>query len=201
MKKLLVVAIAAMVTTSAFAQKSMVRMYGWDAGSRSTSFDFSMSGNDKDVTSATDNKKEEQRIAINYAYALTDAFQLGVTYVNDKTAYDGDVAADSYTTTGLSFYYNMDKKVNDTCYLGLHYNMTTYADDVTGASSKDGDKQTDIVLEYGHRFAVGSAWGFDLAFAPSVMYAMSTYAPDADGADDVKSTDLSWNFLKFDVLF
>lgn len=195
MKKLLVVAIAAMVTTSAFAQKSMVRMYGWDAGDRASSFDFSTFSDDVDGAESSD-----MRIAINYAYAITNAFQIGLTYDSKKETTEGDVDAGSYTKTGLSFYYNMDKKVNDTCYLGLHYNMTSYADDITGSSSQDGDKQTDIVLEYGHRFAVGSAWGFDLAFSPAVMYTMSTFTPDA-GGDDVKSTSLSWNFLKFDVLF
>ena len=196
MKKLLVVVVAAMITTSAFAQKSMVRMYGWDSGDRASSFDFSKSTND-----VKDNEEDNMRIAINYAYAVTNAVQVGLTYDSNKNTTDGDAQAGDYTKTGLSFYYNMEKKVNDTCYVGLHYNMTTYADDITTASSKDGDKNTDIILEYGHRFAVGSAWGLNLAFAPSVMYAMSTYAPDADGADDVKSTNLAWNFLKFDVLF
>lgn len=193
MKKLLVVAVAAMITTSAFAQKSMVRMYGWDGGDRASSFDFSKYTDDRKNA-----ESDDMRIAINYAYALTDAFQLGVTYDSKKETTDGDVDAGSYTKTGLSFYYNIGKKVNDTCYVALHYNMTSYADDAT-SGSKDGDKNTDIILEYGHRFAVGSAWGLNLAFAPSVMYAMSTYAPDA--GDDVKATTLAWNFLKFDVLF
>jgi hypothetical protein len=191
MKKLLVVAIAAMVTTSAFAQKSMVRMYGWDSGMRASSFDFSTTSDDKDSKTATTN------IAINYAYAITDAFQLGVTY----KSYTGEVSSTDVnkSTQGLSFYYNMAKKVNDTCYLGLHYNMTTWGEAESGVAAKD-DAQNDIVLEYGHRFSVGSAWGFDLAFSPAVMYTMSTFTPDA-GGDDVKTNSLSWNFLKFDVLF
>jgi hypothetical protein len=194
MKKLLVVAIAAMVTTSAFAQKSMVRMYGWDSGSRASSFDFSTFSDDVDGSESSD-----MRIAINYAYAITNAFQIGLTYDSKKETTDGDVDAGSYTKTGLSFYYNMAKKVNDTCYLGLHYNMTSFADDDATIGSQDGNKNTDIVLEYGHRFAVGSAWGFDLAFSPAVMYTMTTKTPDT--GDDVKETSLAWNFLKFDVLF
>lgn len=192
MKKLLVVAIAAMVTTSAFAQKSMVRMYGWDTGARAESFDFSLLSNDADSKTNTTN------IAINYAYALTNSFQLGLTY----KSYTGEVASNdvSKTTTGLSFYYNLDGKVNDTCYLALHYNMTAWGEAEGSVAAKD-DAQNDIVLEYGHRFAVGSAWGFDLAFAPAVMYTMSTFTPDADGSDDVATTSLAWNFLKFDVLF
>jgi hypothetical protein len=192
MKKLLVVAIAALVTTSAFAQKSMVRMYGWDSGSRASSFDVSTKSND------ADSKTDTTNIAINYAYAITDAFQLGLTY----KSYTGEVAGTDVdkTTTGLSAYYNIDGKVNDTCYVALHYNMTAWGEAEGTDAAKD-DAQTDIVLEYGHRFAVGSAWGLNLAFSPSVMYTMSTFAPDADGSDDVASTALAWNFLKFDVLF
>ena len=192
MKKLLVVAVAALMTSTAFAQKHMVRMYGWDSGDRASSFDFSTTSNDKTAKTATTN------IAINYAYAITDAFQLGVTY----KSYTGEEAGTDVnkTTQGLSFYYNVDKKVQDTCYLALHYNMTAWGEAEGTTAAKD-DAQTDIILEYGHRFAVGSAWGFNLNFAPSVSYVMSTFTPDAAGQDDVATTSLAWNFLKFDVLF
>ena len=88
--------------------------------------------------------------------------------------------------------------------------MTAYTADTlsvtaNGSSStvdEDTDAaKTDMVLEYGHRWAVGSAWGLNLTYAPSVAYTMSTWSFDNDDLDDVNATDLSWNFLKFDVLF
>jgi hypothetical protein len=99
-------------------------------------------------------------------------------------------------TIGLSGYYNLDGQVADTCYVGLHYNMTS--EETSGTS--DGSKTNDIVLEYGHRFSVGSAMGMHLTFAPSVSYTMGTTTYDND-AEDLKETSLAWNFIKFDVLF
>jgi hypothetical protein len=66
------------------------------------------------------------------------------------------------------------------------------------------DTATSIVLEYGHRWTVGSAWGMNLAYAPNVTYTMTSYDWDADASEDANGksyTALGWNFLKFDVMF
>ena len=192
MKKLLVVATVALMTTSAFAKSHMVRMFGWDGGDRTSSFDFSLENDGADTETTT------RKIALNYAYAVTSEIQVGGTYKNYNESTDGDVNAGSYTTIGLSGYYNLDGDLGNTNYLGLHYNMTSFADDAT-SSSQDGNTQNDIVLEFGHRWTVGSAWGFDLTYAPSVTYTLSTVTPD--GGDSTSPTALGWNFLKVDVLF
>ena len=205
MKKLLV-AILALSTASAFAgTDNMVRMYGWDAGARAMSFDVSLSSDD------ADEKGESQRIALNYARAFGQ-WQVGLTYVTDSETTTGSAdSKSSGTTTGLSGYYNLDSDLGNTCYVALHYNMHASSSD-TGVSWDFGgnaaigedDTATTIALEYGHRWTVGSAWGLNLTYAPSVTYAMTSYDWDVSAHDDTKgtsSTELGWNFLKFDVLF
>ena len=192
MKKLLVVATIALMTTSAFAKTHMVRMFGWDGGARTNSFDFALTNDGADTATTTRN------IALNYAYAVTSEIQVGGTYKSFTSATDGDTNAGSYTTIGLSGYYNLDGDIGNTNYLGLHYNMQSFADDAT-VQSQDGDTQNDIVLEFGHRWTVGSGWGFDLTYAPSVTYTLSTVTPD--GGDSTSPTALGWNFLKADILF
>ena len=196
MKKLVLVAMVASFATAAFAQKHMVRFYGWDTGMRADSFDFSLATDDE-----KDNELDRMNIALNYAYAINDTWQVGGTYKSLKETRDDKVVAvgDESTTIGLSGYYNVHGNLTDTCYFGLHYNMTTNED--KEGMTDSGNEMTTIALEYGHRWKVGSAWGFTATYAPNVMYAMSTTEPNADGADDVKGTSLAWNFLKFDVLF
>ena len=215
MKKLLVAILALTTASASFAADNMVRMYGWDSGSRAMSFDVSLGGND-----AEDAENKSQNIALNYARAFGQ-WQVGVTYKSATNTVDGDSSGsidadagstsyDNYTTTGLSVYWNQNDDLKNTCYFAFHYNMTAYTADTlsvtaNGSSStvdEDTDAaKTDMVLEYGHRWAVGSAWGLNLTYAPSVAYTMSTWSFDNDDLDDVNATDLSWNFLKFDVLF
>ena len=205
MKKLLV-AIVALASVSVFADHhNMVRMYGWDAGNRASTFDVSLSNDD------ADEKGESQRIALNYARAFGQ-YQVGITYVSDSSTDTGSAdSKQSGTTTGLSFYYNMEEDIKNTCYLALHYNMHASSSDTGktwnfGGSQELGedDTATSIILEYGHRWAVGSAWGLNLTYAPSVMYNMTSYDWDVAANDDSKGkshNSLAWNFLKFDVLF
>lgn len=195
MKKILVAAIV-FATTSAFAQSHMVRMYGWDFdGAGARSIDLSKESND--VTGA---KTDLTNIALNYAYTVAPQIQVGGTYASQSGKDAGTKVG--VTTTGLSAYYNMSDKLNDTCYFAFHYNMTSASEGgtVNGVTLAKDDKLTDMVLEYGHRFNVANAWGLNLTYAPAITYAMSTHAPDA-GGDDVKGTKLAWNFLKFDLLF
>ncbi len=206
MKKLLTAVLALTAATTFAANENMVRMYGWDAGSRATSFDVSLDGDDAKEAGKND------RIALNYARAFGQ-WQVGLTYVSHTTETTG--TADSKmvgNTVGLSGYYNLAEDLGNTCYFALHYNMhsttsvgasaSTY--DVAGASLGDKDTATTIALEYGHRWTVGSAWGLNLTYAPSVAYSMTTVDYDADANKDAKGeahNSLAWNFLKFDVLF
>ena len=180
MKKLLV-AVLALSTVSAFAQKSLITFGNFNDAGDSSTFDVSNSGEDAGDTTTTN-------VMVNYTYAISESFMAGVTLGNHAEA----TSASNYTTTGVQFYYNLDGSVNDTCYVGLHYTMKNMATD---------DKTTTTALEYGHRFAVGSWKGFNLAFSPSISYAMATTDFDADGTDDLKTTSLAWNWIKFDVLF
>ena len=216
MKKLLVAVVAMTMTASAFAAgENMVRVFGWDAGDRARSVDLSLSGND-----AEDAENASQNIALNYARAFGQ-WQVGITYKSFTSTVDGDSSAtinadegsisyDNGNTIGLSGYYNLKEDLQNTCYFALHYQTTTLTADsvslTSGGSStsstEDTDAaQTDIILEYGHRWAIGTGWGFHLTYAPNVMYTMTTTSFDNDDLDDVASTDLAWNFLKFDVMF
>ena len=181
MKKLLV-AVLALTTVSAFAQKSLITFGSFGDAGNSGTFDVSNSTEDKNDTSTTN-------VMVNYTYAISDSFMAGVKVGNYA---QGDTSVANYTTTGVQFYYNLDGTVNDTCYVGLHYTMKDMDTD---------DKTTTTALEYGHRFAVGSWKGFNLAFSPSISYSMATTDYDLASKDDLKETSLSWNWIKFDVLF
>ncbi|MAX67793.1 MAG: hypothetical protein QF441_02780 [Bacteriovoracaceae bacterium] len=203
MKKLLV-AIMALSTASAFAgTDNMVRFYGWDGGDRTKSFDVSMTSDDADEAG------KSQNIALNYARAFGQ-WQVGITYRTVSGATTGTANSDTDgTTTGLSGYYNLESDLGNTCYFALHYNMHSTSDggyDFDGGHKSLGedDTATSIVLEYGHRWTVGSAWGMNLAYAPNVTYTMTSYDWDADASEDANGksyTALGWNFLKFDVMF
>jgi hypothetical protein len=80
--------------------------------------------------------------------------------------------------------------------------MTTVDDRSTAGGDDTGNKQTDIVLEYGHRYALGKAmFGVHMNWVPSVTYTMGTTAYSADGADDDKQTSLALNFANFAATF
>lgn len=202
MKKLLTAVLALSAATTFAANENMVRMYGWDAGNRATSFDVSMSGDDAKEAG------KKQRIALNYARAFGQ-WQVGLTYVTQSEAEASATSPQTesdYTTIGLSGYYNLDADLANTGYVALHYNTHTTSDggDIGTVTLGKDDTATTIALEYGQRWSVGSAWGLNLTYAPSVMYSMTTVDYDADASADAKGeahTDLAWNFLKFDVMF
>lgn len=184
MKKLLVAIVASSMTAAAFAgSANMVRFTNfWDSAAN-RSFDVSFDKTDnKDGTE--DAETSSNNIALNYARAFGQ-YQAGFTFKNNNN--NGDTQ-----TIGLSGYYNMKEDLLNTCYVGLHYNMTTASND---------DKTNTIGLEYGHRWAVGSAWGMNLTFAPSVVLSQATTQYDADNKEDETMTSLAWNWAKFDVLF
>lgn len=194
MKKLAIV--LTLISSVAFAQKHMVR---FDANGNSVNdvqvkFDTNDNGTD-------DNKSNE--FAFNYAYTVAPQWQVGIRYAMSSTD-NAQGTANEYSenTIGLSGYWNKEEDLMNTCYFGLHYDMTSYTVDegAGNGSNADGDKMNTITLEYGHRFALGKIWGATMTYSPNVTYAMSTTELDA-GGDDVKTTSFGINWLKFDMLF
>lgn len=183
MRKLLVAAVAVVMTTSAFAQSNMVRFTNFWDSTETRSFDVSF-GTEKDKGGVKDANSATSNVALNYARAFGQ-YQVGFTYKNYNSANT------NMNTVGLSAYYNMAKDLTNTCYVGLHYDM---------AKNKSDDKTNTITVEYGHRFNIGSAWGMNLTYAPSLAYSQATTELDAGGEDAVKS-NLTWNWAKVDVLF
>jgi hypothetical protein len=195
MKKLLV-ALLALSAVSAFAHnhegknlKHMVRFYDFNDAGVSGSFDVAFDTK-TDANGTKDNDTAGNNIALNYAYAINNNWQVGGTYKNNNVG-SGDT-----TTVGLSGYYNAGKSLDSTCYYGLHYDMKT------DKTTSNDIKTTTIGLEYGHRFHVGHVWGLHLTYSPSLVYSMSTTDYDNDAIDeDQKTQALAWNWIKFDVLF
>lgn len=201
MKKLLV-ALLAITTASAFAGNSMVRLDGCFDG-QCDNLDLRMAGDD--VKNA---EGKLQNIALNYAMAFAGNFGAGLTYKQNTKTSDGNKSDPSYVfgqssynnsnEIVLSGYYNIHGGWDDSCFIGLHYGMVTVDDGDTTADS--GWKQTNITLEYGHRFKVGSLAGLNFNWAPSVSYTMSTAKPNGSG-DDIKGTDLMINAANIAVTF
>lgn len=205
MKRLLVAVVAMTMTASAFASgENMVRFFGWDSGARAASFDLSMKGDDSDSNTE---ESASQTIVLNYARAFGQ-FQVGLIY-ESRTSEDADTD-NGGSSIGLSGYYNLESDLQNTCYFALHYVTHTATDGsyqsaafMNEAIGED-DTATSIVLEYGHRWAIGTGWGFHLTYAPSIMYNMTSYDWDVEANDDANGaaeTSLAWNFLKFDVMF
>ncbi len=198
MKKLLV-AILALTTASAFAGNSMIRLDGCFDGT-CDALDFQMDSETVESTDADDDTSNTT-IALNYAMAFGGNWGAGLTYISKNKTTDGDVATvgDKSNTIGLSGYYNIDGAWDDSCFVALHYNITTNDDNDTTDDS--GNKQTDIVLEYGHRYKLGSLMGMNWNWSPSVTYTMGTTAYNNDDADDDKQTDLTLNVANVAVTF
>lgn len=196
MKKILVVALA-MMTTAAFAQKSMVRFS--NVGNHNGAKDVNFSHTNSEYETPTQKKSSEFDFAFNYAYTVAPQIQvgLGVHHNHDSS--------NDYTTWTLSGYYNLSSNLTNTYYAGLHFATTNIASDkngsVNGTALSHKDKHTATALEFGRRFAIGSWAGYNLTFAPNVTYTMTKIDWDAAGRKDTKENSLTWNFLKFDVLF
>lgn len=188
MKKLLVGLLAITTASAALADghaHNMVRFTNADNAANTRSFDVSFdtttADNGADGTDVASNN-----LALNYARAFGQ-WQAGLTYKSNSPENSG-----ASTTIGLSGYYNMEEDLLNTCYFAFHYDMMTAAND---------DKTNTISLEYGHRWLVGSAWGMNLTFAPSVVLSQATTTYDNDALEDQVMTSVGWNWAKFDVLF
>jgi hypothetical protein len=195
--KMLLCAVVALTSLTAFAQKSMVTLSGYETGDHADrSLDFSnKSGNE-----GTD-RVNQSNFAINYAYAVTDTFQVGASYKKHKHETDGDIAeaGDDSSTIGLQVIYNFAHRLTDTCYAALHYDMTNSKDSEFD-STDDGSKTKTLGLEYGHRFLLGKLGGMHFNYSPSATLAFGKTSPDGSG-DDTSTTTVSLNFVKFDLLF
>ncbi len=192
MKKFIVLAVAAL-SLNAFASKSMVTLSGFDTGnSQDRSLDFSNS------TGGTANTVE-RNIALNYAYSVTDAIQVGAEYQSYSLSTGGDIAndGDKYVGMGLKVIYNFANQTADTNYLGLGY-KTVKSEDSEAAD--DEFKLNTWSLEFGHRFSLGTIWGMNFNYSPSASLAFSKVVSDSAVAEE-SHTDVSVNFVKFDVLF
>ena len=199
MKKLLV-GLLTLTTASAFAgSANMVRFTNIDNDNTTRSFDVSFDTTEN-ASSVEDSESSSNHVALNYARAFGQ-FQVGLTFKNYADA-DGDDR-----TLGLSGYYNMNSDLLNTCYVGLHYNMKTFAEATDTASNGDvyATESVEIAIEAGHRWAIGSAWGFNLTYAPSVQLSTTVTSYDSDTAsdkyEDQTKNAVAWNWLKFDVLF
>lgn len=200
MKKLLI-ALLAITTASAFAGNSMVRLDGCFDG-QCDNLDLRMAGDDVENSDVA-----LQNIALNYAHSFGN-WGAGLTYkMNSRTA-DGDKADPAYSLGGavnnsneiiISGYYNVDGSWDDSCFVGLHIGLLTVEDG--DATDDSGWKGQTITLEYGHRFKLGSLGKVNFNWAPSVSYAMATLDRNADGADDIKTTDLKINAVNVAVTY
>lgn len=211
MKKLLVALVAMTMVSAAMADgHSMIRLDGCFDG-QCDNLNFNMDSDD-----AKDAELKSQNIALNYAIAFGGNWGAGITYKQMSSTRDGEVyegslgESDNYTTTGLSFYWNKDGSWSDSCFAALHYNMTSAKDatvdedGVNLASDSGAFDRTDISIEYGHRFNLGSLMGVNWNWSPSVMYTMSTTEFDDDyttGEDTIKSTELTLNVANVAVAF
>lgn len=184
MKKLLV-GLLALSTVSAFAgSANMVRFSNMTDANTDRSFDVSFDTTEN-AAGVDDAETSSNHVALNYARAFGQ-WQAGLTFKNKATSAGDD------QTIGLSGYYNMEADLLNTCYVAFHYDMMTASND---------DKANTMTVEYGHRWAVGSAWGLNLTFAPSVALSQSVTEYDDDSKEDQTATALAWNWAKFDVLF
>ncbi len=190
--KMFLCAIVALASLSAFAdhhQKHMVTLSGYEGNQTDRSLDFSNSTGSDSLNKNT----TTSNIALNYAYAVTDSFQVGASYKNFRKEVSGVNDLDSVKSMGLQVIYNFAGQLSDTNYAAVHYDTQTV--------TQSNDKTNTWSAEFGHRFSMGTVWGMNFNYSPSASLAFAKTAPAASGADDSSTTSVSLNFVKFDVVF
>jgi hypothetical protein len=194
MKKLLV-GLIALTSASAFASKSMITLAGFEndrGGDQERTLDLYHSNG-----GTTHNT--ERNIALNYAYAIIPAVQLGVDYGNFMQE-GADKEESKANRWGLFAIYNFAGQLSDTHYVGLKYTMAKSETDDAADGSADTEVKTKTwTLEGGHRFSLGTLWGMNYNWSPSLQVAISELDPK-DG-DESSTTEFRLNVLKVDVLF
>lgn len=193
MKKLIALAIA-LVSFSALADnRHMVTLSGYETGNRQ---DRSL-----DLTNSTGGSAREvtRNIALNYAYGITDSFQIGFNYKNYKHTEGGKTVTtdQSNHTYGLQVIYNFAHRLYDTSYAAVHYDMQKFTE--TNGAGGDADKVNTWSFEAGHRFSLGNLWGMNFNYSPSATLGFAKTT--ADTGNDSSFTNFTLNFVKFDVLF
>lgn len=195
-----------------FAQRSMVTLSGFDTGDqadRSLNLNYGRGGS---------GNSKLMNINLNYAYAITEAFQIGLEYKNYKKTSSGDIEnfGDSYSGYGAKIIYNFAHKLKDTTYVSIGYGINKIDDsDDKLDLDEDGTNETDYKIgaetgvwnfEIGHRFSLGTILGMNFNYSPSAN--LSFTKTDAEVKilgekvkDESSTTNLTLNFVKFDVLF
>lgn len=201
-----------LIPVSSFAGRSMISIYGFDTGDKS---DRSINFKDSHGGSAND---KERNIAFNYAYAITDFFQLGLQYRSNEKTSGGDIVefGDKSSSAGVYGIFNLANRLNNTPYLYVGYTIST-ADDSDQLYDSDGDGTVDsdfkITAEgktwdigVGYRFHIGEVMGLDFNYSPSVNLQFLDVDTELEaGGVNVKGktsfTSLEAYLLKFDVFF
>ncbi|HXH74631.1 MAG TPA: hypothetical protein VNJ08_06675 [Bacteriovoracaceae bacterium] len=197
--KTFLVAVLALASVNAFAQRHMVTLSGYETGGvEDNSLDFRNSTGSAFGGSPNESHRD---INLNYAFAITESIQVGGLYRSHLAEERGAVQAstDDTTTMGVQVIYNFHNKLIDTCYAALHYDMLT-AKENDNAGNDDFETNT-LSFEYGHRFGLGKLGGLHFTYSPSATLAFANTEPGDSTLDDSSSTVVSLNFVKFDVLF
>jgi hypothetical protein len=198
MKKVLI-GLLALVSVSAFAEemtngRSMVTLSGYESA-RSSSLDRSL---DIYHSNGGASHSTTNSIALNYAYAFTDYMQLGASYRNWNN--EGQLKAKNRAMTyGIFGIWNFAGRLSNTNYLAVKLNMgSAMTKDTAGTTTTDNKTQT-VGFEFGHRFGIGSLWGMNYNWSPSLELSFAKLDPKHGTNSSV--TDFRLNILKVDVLF
>lgn len=207
MKKI-IYGLVAFISMSAFAQRSMVILEGYESGNATDrSVDFSRSNGGTENSKATN-------LALNYAFAITNAIQLGASFGSYESTDGGDVleSGNKYRKLGLYAVYNFSQRLTDTTYLSVGYSVLDSEDsDAIYDTDGDGTEDTDLddnfkvstwEIRLGHRFSLGNLGGMNFNYSPSVDLTFNTlkFASDLESSNQ-SNTSLTLNIVKFDVLF
>lgn len=201
MKKFIAIA-AALVSFGAFADhhmenRHMVTISGWE-DARSASLNRSIDFNWATGGSTHNTNKS---IALNYAYSLTGAWQVGAEYAMYDKEGQAKATEDS-TRYGVFAIYNFKGQTHNTNYLGLKYSMLTQETEGTAGNKTQDDEMNTWTLEFGHRFSLGNLWGMNFNWSPSLSVAVSDVDTDnGTTKSDYSMTSAQLNVLKVDVLF
>lgn len=201
MKKFIAIA-AALVSFGAFADhhmenRHMVTLSGWEDAAtsdlnRSLDIGYNHTGGASHST--------RRNIALNYAYAINGMWQVGGEYAMWNSEGANKASTDSMRY-GIFAIYNFKGQLHNTNYLGLKYSMMNKeVEDNTGTTS-DADT-TMWTLEFGHRFSLGTLWGMNYNWSPSISVTKSDLEDDKKSPkEDYSSTNVALNVLKVDILF
>jgi hypothetical protein len=211
MKKI-IIGLVGLISMSASAQRSMISLYGFNSGDTlDRSFQL------VNAHGTSENLKQND-LAFNYAYAMTDMFQIGVQYKSHELKTGGDIAefGDKTSEIGVFGFYNLANRLTNTPYLYVGYTIakTDDSDDLLDTDD-DGVGDTDYKIEgnegrwnigFGYRWSMGSLGGMNFNFSPSIDLEFAKFETEASSAGtkvkaDSSTTAVTLNIVKFDVLF